>query len=141
MNKIDAVDQVQKSLHNMEAIMGEPVFTEWALIVKSGGKWGLAAYEGPRKPTFTENFQADMKAMRDTLNLEQISVGDYSFSHEGHGSGFDAYMCVAENALLLFNHLDKNTTDIVQNPQWREAQIHFATLLEAFLASPLDMRV
>lgn len=138
MNKIDAVDQIQKSLQNMEAVMGEPVFTEWALIVKSDGKWNLSAYEGSRKQSFAENFRADMKAMRTTLDLEEMAAGDYGFSHEGHGSGFDAYMCVGENALLLFNHLDKSTTEIVGNPKWREAQIHFATLLEAFLSSPLD---
>jgi len=140
MNKIDAVDRVQKSLQKMETVMGEPVFTEWALIVKSNGKWSLKAYEGNRRQSFTENFQTDMRSMRNTLDLDEISVGDYGFSHEGHGSGFDAYMCVAENAFLLFNHLDKSTTEIVENPKWREAQVHFALLLEAFLSSPLDTR-
>ena len=141
MNKHEAIEQIQTSLRNMEAIMGEPVFTEWALIIKVADKWKLFAYHGTRQQTFAENFREDMKAMRSPLDPGENSVGNYGFSHDGHGSGFDAYMCVAENAFLLFNHLNKSTTEIVENPKWREAQIHFALLLEAFLSSPLNAQV
>ncbi|MCU0858584.1 MAG: hypothetical protein MUC65_09310 [Pontiellaceae bacterium] len=139
MNKSEAINQIQQSLKKMDAILGEPVFTEWALIVKLGGKWILSAYCGNRRQTFAENFQEDMRAMRDILDFNETGIGNYGFSHEGHGSGFDAYMCVAENAFVLFNHLNKSTTEIVANPHWLDAQKYFALLLETFMASPLDI--
>jgi hypothetical protein len=64
-------------------------------------------------------------------------VGDFAFSHEGHGTGFDAHMSIGSDLYLLLNNTLKSTGDITSNPKWTAAQIHFAELLEAFIADPV----
>jgi hypothetical protein len=80
-----------------------------------------------------------MAAMRGTFNPAEIQVGDFAFSHEGHGSGFDAYMCIGDHLFVLFNNVEKSTDEITSNPKWKLAQIPFMTLLEHFIANPVKI--
>ena len=42
-------------------------------------------------------------------------MGDFAFSHESYGSGFDAHMCVGTDKLILFNNTEKSTGEITSN--------------------------
>jgi hypothetical protein len=137
MNTAAAIDRIESTLINLETAIGEPVFDEWALAEKTSGGWKLMEYGGHRKEEFLAEFNADIAALRDTLDPSNCQVGDFAFSHEGHGTGFDAHMSVGQNIYLLLNNTRKNTGEITSNAKWTGAQIHFAELLEAFIADPL----
>ena len=137
MNLATAKTRTETALHHLEIALGEPVFDEWALVERSSKGWKLVEYGGARKEEFLTNFGKDIAALRETLDPENIQVGDFAFSHEGYGSGFDAHMCVGDHKLILFNNTKKSTGEITADPRWTNAQVHFSTLLEAFIADPL----
>lgn len=137
MNKAAAIDRIDTALISLEKTIGEPVFDEWALVERHSGGWKLLEYGGHRKEEFLAEFNTDIAALRDTLDPENTHVGDFAFSHEGYGSGFDAHICVGENRFVLFNNTAKSTGEITSNPKWTAAQIHFTELLEAFIADPI----
>lgn len=137
MNLDTAKTRVETALQNMEIAVGEPVFNEWAIVEKSSNGWKLVEYGGSRKEAFIADFSKDIAALRETLDPDHIQAGDFAFSHEGFGSGFDAHMVAGIDKLVLFNNTEKNTDQITCNPKWMNAQIHFSTLLEAFIADPL----
>lgn len=137
MNRQAAADRIETALISMERIVEEPVFNEWALVGKSEAGWKLLEYGGTRKNAFLENFNADLNALKQTFDPFSSQVGDFAFSHEGYGSGFDAHVCAGENIFLLFNNTAKSTGEITTNPKWTSAQIHFSDLVEAFIADPI----
>lgn len=139
MNLDAAKTCIETALQNLETAIGEPVFDEWALVEKSSNGWKLAEYGGTRKEAFLADFGKDIASLRETLDPEHIQLGDFAFSHEGFGSGFDAHMCVGTGKLVLFNNTEKNTDQITSNPMWTKAQVHFSNLLETFIADPLGM--
>lgn len=138
MNTAAAVDRIESALIQLETAVGEPVFDEWALAAKTSNGWTLIEYGGQRKAEFLAGFNADIAALRDTLDPSNTHLGDFAFSHEGHGTGFDAHMCVGEQIFLLLNNTAKSTGEITNSPKWTGAQIHFAELLEAFIADPVS---
>jgi hypothetical protein len=137
MNIAAAEDRIETALISMEKIVEEPVFNEWTLVGKQPAGWKLLSYGGTRKNAFLAEFNNDMAALRNTLDPSTAKVGDFAFSHEGFGSGFDAHICAGENIYLLFNNTAKSTGEITDNPKWTSAQIHFSELVEAFIADPL----
>jgi hypothetical protein len=137
MNIATATDRIETALQHLETAIGEPVFDEWALAEKTSNGWKILGYGGDRKEAFLEEFSVDVAALRDTLDPANTLVGDFAFSHEGYGSGFDAHMCVGENFFVLFNNTGKSTGEITSNPRWTKAQIHFTELLEAFMMDPV----
>jgi hypothetical protein len=138
MNKAAAIDRIDTALISLENTIGEPVFNEWALVEKEANGWSLLEYGGSRKDDFLAEFNSDMAALRNTLDPANTHIGDFAFSHEGHGTGFDAHICGGENIFVLFNNTVKSTGDITSNPKWTAAQIHFTELLEAFIADPIS---
>ena len=138
MNTPAAIDRIESALIKMESSLGEPAFDEWVLVSKTPEGWKLIEYGGPRKEGFLADFNTDVAALKNTLDLSNTYVGDSAFSHEGHGSGFDAHMCIGKDRFLLLNNTAKNTGEITSNPKWIHAQVHFAELLEAFLADPVS---
>lgn len=148
MNLDAAKTRIETALQHMETAIGEPVFDEWAIVERSSllrqssgeqaSGWKLAEYGGSRKEAFVADFGKDIAALRETLDPDNIQLGDFAFSHEGFGSGFDAHMCVGADTLVLFNNTEKSTGQITSNPMWTKAQVHFSNLLEAFIADPLQ---
>lgn len=137
MNLETATAQIETNLKNLETSIGEPVFDEWAIVEKSSEGWKLLEYGGSRHEEFVAEFSQDMAALKETLDPSNIQIGDFAFSHEGFGSGFDAHICAGSDKLVIFNNTDKSTDEITSNPKWTSAQVHFNNLLEAFIADPL----
>ena len=138
MNLATATNRIKIALQSLEESIGEPVFDEWVLTEKMPSGWKILQYGGDRKEAFLEEFNTDIAALRETLNPANTLIGDFAFSHEGYGSGFDAHMCVGKNLFVLFNNTAKSTGEITSNPKWTAAQIHFTELLEAFIADPVE---
>ncbi len=138
MNKEAVADRIETALLSMERVVEEPVFNEWALVEKTDAGWKLIEYGGTRKNDFLENFNTDIAALRSTLDPSNTQVGDFAFSHEGYGSGFDAHICAGKNTFVLFNNTAKSTGEITSNPKWTAAQIHFSELVETFISDPIS---
>lgn len=138
MNTTVAKTHITTALNNLELRIGEPVFNEWALVEKRSEGWKLIEYGGSRKDEFLSEFNTDIAALRETLDPTRTHIGDFAFSHEGFGSGFDAHICAGENLFVLFNNTEKNTGQITSNPRWTAAQVYFTELLEAFIADPIS---
>lgn len=137
MNIPAATDRIETALISLGTSVGEPVFDEWALVEKNEAGWRLIEYGGTRKNDFLAQFNDDLAALRGTLDPSKASVGDFAFSHEGYGSGFDAHICAGESIFVLFNNTSKSTGEITSNPKWTSAQVHFSELMESFIADPL----
>jgi len=137
MNKETAANRIETALINLGKAVGEPVFDEWALVERNEAGWKLVEYGGTRKKDFLDNFNSDIAALRETLDPSSTLVGDFAFSHEGYGSGFDAHICAGKNLFVLFNNTAKSTGEITSNPKWTTAQIHFSNLLDAFIDDPV----
>lgn len=127
---------ISETLAKMAEPFGEPVFDEWFLVGKAGAGWDVLFYQGPRPDAYQAEFTRDMAALRYTLKPGPLQLGDFAFSHEGVGSGFDAHMVAGPEVLVLFNNTEKSTGDITGDPRWKQAQIHFSELLERFIADP-----
>lgn len=138
MNTHHTIEQIESTLAKMQATLGEVVFDEWFLVKWSPEGWEVLYYNGPRTFTYHEAFKADMAALRETLSTD-MPPGDFAFSHEGYGSGFDAHICVGNQLFALFNNTHKNTGEITQNPKWTSAQVHFIGLSESFMVNPLTL--
>ena len=139
MNIPAAEDRIETALISMENVVEEPVFNEWALVAKQTTGWKLLSYGGTRKNSFLAEFNNDLASLKNTLDPAESSIGDFAFSHEGFGSGFDAHLCAGKNIFVLFNNTAKSTGEITANPKWTSAQIYFSELLEAFIADPLSL--
>lgn len=137
MNTAAAIDRIESALVTMETASGEPVFNEWALVEKETTGWKLIEYGGSRKADFLAEFNTDMVALRNTLDPSNTAIGDFAFSHEGQGTGFDAHISAGENIFILFNNTAKSTGEITSNPKWTSTQIHFSELVEAFISDPV----
>ena len=137
MNNATAEARIKTTLNKLEAAVGEPVFDEWVLARKTSTRWQIIVYEGPRQEAFINDFKKDMAALRETLDPAAAPVGDFAFSHEGFGSGFDAYICAGEGLFILLNNTGKSTGEITSNPKWRPAQVHFSDLVESFIVDPI----
>ncbi|MEN7973444.1 MAG: hypothetical protein ABFR47_06380 [Verrucomicrobiota bacterium] len=131
-------NRIESALMKLEAVLGEPAFDEWALAEKIADGWKVIEYGGNRKEEFLTEFNTDIAALKETLDPTNTTIGDFAFSHEGYGSGFDAHICAGKNMFVLFNNTAKSTGEITSNPKWTAAQIHFSELLEAFIADPLQ---
>ncbi|WFB37593.1 hypothetical protein P3T73_07450 [Kiritimatiellota bacterium B12222] len=137
MERPTAHAQIENTLAKMAEPFGEPVFDEWFLVAKAGPGWEVLSYEGPRPDEYQAAFTKDMASLRNTLKPGRLELGDFAFSHEGVGSGFDAHMVAGPEVLVLFNNTGKSTGDITGDPRWKISQIHFNELLETFLSDPV----
>ena len=115
MNQAAAADRIESALISMETAIGEPVFDEWALAEKTVTGWKLIEYGGNRKEAFLAGFNDDMAALRGTLDPSRTSPGDFAFSHEGRGTGFDAHICAGQDIFILLNNTAKSTGEITVN--------------------------
>jgi len=138
MNITTATKRINQSLSDLEQAIGEPVFDEWAMASKVSNGWKILHYHGTRLDEFKTEFNEDIAALHETLDIDNPLIGDFAFSHEGHGTGFDAHMCVGERIFILFNNTQKNTSEITSNPKWKQSQIHFATLLDIFISDAVE---
>lgn len=138
MDSETATTRIETALQKLEGAFGEAVFDEWALVQKTPGGWKILVYRGPRREAFRKNFHADMAALRETFDPDVSEPGEFAFSHEGYGSGFDAHLCAGRNLFILFNNTAKSTGEFTRNPRWRAAQVYFMELVESFIADPLD---
>lgn len=130
---------VGKTLDRMAAICNEPVFDEWALVSLTDTGLSLVEYNGERYDDFLASFSEDFSALKTVFDAQLPGIGEFAFSYEGAGTGFDAFVCVGNNLFLLFNNTQKSTTEIAQSAGWKASQVAFVELCERFMQDSIDL--
>jgi hypothetical protein len=139
MNHAAALVLIRSQLQRMNALYGRPVFDEWALLgLDARGAASVLGYEGPRAEKFADDLPADAEALRQAQARRECHVGDFEFVHEEAGEGLDAFLRVGPAAYLVCNHTGKSMADIRREPRWRQAQVAWFDLAEAFRADPVE---
>ncbi len=133
----EAVQLVQQCANRMNALYGQEVFDEWALVSFEKNEGRILRYLGPRKEDFRRNFFADVAELAPTLFAHQHSVGDFEFARKGSGTKLEAFIVVGDRLYLICNNTALSMDDIAANPAWLNAQAPFAELADKFRSSPV----
>jgi len=137
------LEQAWKSILNcaeeMNARYRDVVFDELAIVSIGDSQTRTVSYQGPRKEVFSESFPKDSAGLRKTVQSggQTYEVGDFEFSHDGTGTGFEAFMMLGRGLCLICNNTGKSMDGISRNPRWLEAQVPFAELSDTFRSNPL----
>jgi hypothetical protein len=123
----------------MNARYGSVVFDEWAIVSLVHNKARILSYSGPRNDDFLKNFAKDLGALRTGLLGGQYGAGDFEFSRQGVGTGFESFMVLGAGAYLICNNTRESMDTITQNPRWLGAQVPFAELADKIRARPLAL--
>lgn len=117
---------------------GNVVFDEWAVISLEEDSARVMAYSGPRREGFRKNFAVDAAALRAGLLGREHPVGDFEFSRQGVGTGFEAFMRLGSDLYLICNNTVQTMDAIAGNPAWIHAQVPFVELSERIRQDPVQ---
>ena len=117
----------------------EVVFDELAIVSFADNHPRTVSYQGPRREAFDAGFAADSAALRAIVRSggQHYDVGDFEFSHEGTGTGFEAFLVLGPDTCLVCNNTVKSMSAIAANPLSLAAQVPFASLAERFRSKPV----
>jgi hypothetical protein len=135
----DATKQIKACAERMNARYNKVVFDEWAIVALEPKKGRLLAYIGPRKEGFQKNFLADAGSLRASLLHQQHQVGDFEFSRQEVGTGFESFMVLGQGLYLICNNTVQSMDNITKDPQWIAAQVPFVELSDKFRDEPLNV--
>jgi hypothetical protein len=121
----------------MDAHYRKVVFDEWAIVSLRQNKGRLLAYVGPRKQDFQKNFLVDAGSLRPGLLTKKHGVGDFDFSRNGVGTGFEAFVVLGEGTYLICNNTVQSMDGIAKDPLWLGAQVPFVELSDTFRGDAL----
>jgi len=135
------LDEVTKHIQACAKLMnehyGRVVFDEWAVVSLRRHDPRVLSYRGPRSDDFLKNFVTDLGGLRADLLNSKYQAGDFEFSHQGVGTGIEAFLVLGNGAYLICNNTQASMTDIVRDPRWLAAQVPFAELSDRVRNSPL----
>lgn len=134
-----ACSRIHDCMNAMEALFGRPLFDEWAVVAVSGAKGHILSYTGPRSTEFGQALARDLRHLRQHIGGGRLQAGDFEFSRDAEGTGFDAVVAMGGDVYLLCNHTESAFSDLAADPLWRKAQVPFVDLTEAFRMRPLEM--
>ena len=138
MNLEAAVERIRKSFSKMNEAYGRTVFDEIAVIGLEDSGLKLHFYDGPRESDFLASFEDDTISLRRELTEDQTDGGgEFSFTREGEGQGFDAYICLGPKLYLFCNNTEKSMQEVTQDPNWLNAQGQFLNASQHFAIDPL----
>jgi hypothetical protein len=129
---------IQDCADQMAARYHKPVFDEWAIVSIAGSKGSLLSYTGPRREGFRQNFLTDIGSLRKGIFAEERAAGDYEFSHEGVGTGFEAFLVLGKGTYLICNHTAQTMDTITKDPLWLAAQVPFVELSDKVRSDPVS---
>lgn len=124
----------------MDALYGQPVFDEWAVISVHEKKARVLAYIGPRRADFQKNFAEDVKDLRTELLAGTHGCGDFGFSRHGVGTQAEAFMVLGQGIYLICNNTAQSMDQITKSTLWLNAQVPFAELGDQFRGDPLTVQ-
>lgn len=137
MNLDEATQLIQTQMDRMAEVYKKPVFDEWAVLFILERRGRILSYHGPRRDDFQRSFLEDVKALGPELLSGRQNIGDFEFSTEGAGTGFDAFIVLGRGLFLICNNTTQSIAGITRNPLWLSAQVPFVELSDRFRADPL----
>jgi len=134
-----AWNSVLHCAQEMNSRYQEVVFDELAIVSIADNQTRTMSYAGPRQEAFTNSFPKDSASLRTVVRQggQVYDVGDFEFSHEGAGTGFEAFMILGKGVCLICNNTSKSMDGISKNPRWLAAQVPFAELSDWFRSNPI----
>ena len=136
--KLEAANRaIKECSERMNAVYGNMVFDEWAIVFFGNKKGCVLSYVGPRKDGFSKNFTVDLDALRQELLNTKHEIGDFDFARNATGTHFDVFMALGSELYLICNNTAESIQDITKDSRWLGAQVPFAELSEKFRADPL----
>lgn len=130
---------IEQCRERMNAVGGEIIFDEWAMVTLAADGATLAAYFGPRVEKFRARFKADIRPLQTEMEGRHLAVGDFVFAAEATGTAYDACVRIGPAAYLWWNHTALTMVEIRASGAWLPAQKRFADLCEQFRADPVDL--
>jgi hypothetical protein len=121
----------------MNALSGDCVFDEWAVVALTRDGAKLVAYQGPRVERFRSRFNADIQPLREELEGRRLQVGEFAFVQDAAGTAYDACVRIGAQVYLWWNNTDATMADIRARGSWLPAQTEFAKLCDQFRRDPV----
>jgi len=122
----------------MNASYKKTVFDEWAIVSFSDRKGRLLSYSGPRKQDFLTNFSRDVGSLRAGLFGKNQYPGEFEFTRQNVGTGFESFMALGEGMYLILNNTVQSMDEIARDPRWLAAQVPFAEFSEVIRQNPVE---
>jgi hypothetical protein len=138
MNFDETMQAVRACAQRMDALYGDTVFDEWALISLQPPQARVLNYFGPRHYEFREQFASDLGSLRAALLQGQHQPGDFEFARHATGTCFEGFMALGDGVFLICNHTRSTMDQIASNPRWLHAQVPFAELSERVCAGAAE---
>lgn len=135
-----AEQEIRKCAEQMRVRYGgRAVFDEWAIVSLSQNKGKILGYIGPRKEGFRANFSADLSGLSASLQSRQHPVGDFEFSRDAVGTGFEGFIVAGDGVYVICNNTTQAMDVIAKDPLWIGAQVPFVELSEKFRNDPVEV--
>ncbi len=128
---------IKASAARMDALYGNTVFDEWAVVSLAENRARVLAYVGPRNDDFLKNFANDLGSLRAELLGGNFGVGDFAFARHGTGTSFEAFLVLGVTVYLICNNTRDSMDNIAKDPRWLKAQVPFAEIGDKLRANPL----
>jgi hypothetical protein len=136
-----ATELIKTCAAQMNARYQNVVFDEWAVVALEESKGQLLSYLGPRKMGFQKNFLVDAGTLRaGLLSDSRRSPGDFEFSRDGVGTGFESFMVLGRGIFLICNNTVQSMDGITKDPRWLGAQVPFVELSDRVRENPVVLR-
>lgn len=139
MDLMQARSLIEQTREHMNALYGDVVFDEWALVTLGSTGAKLAAYDGPRIEKFRSRFVADSRPLQAELDGQKLAVGEFAFVADAAGTAYDACVRVGGRAYLWCNHTSSTMAQIRESKTWLKAQRAFVQMTERFQLDPLEV--
>lgn len=139
MNLETAVALIDKAFSRMADKYGDTIFDEWVIVDFSAKQTPVIHYAGPRKEKLIATFAEDTRILRGMIQDRSLSSGDFEFTKEADGAGFDAILSVGSGLFLLCNNTKTDMGAVTKDPAWKLAQVDFVSLSEKFQMDELSL--
>jgi len=137
MNLQEATRLIRQCAERMDALYGNTVFDEWAVISVHEKMGRILSYLGPRRVDFQKKFAEDVEDLRAEFLSGSHGCGDFGFSRHGVGTKAESFMVLGKGIYLICNNTGQSMDQITKNPLWLQAQVPFAELGDKFRGDPL----
>ncbi len=133
----DTVKLVRCCADRMNALYGNVVFDEWAVLSVTDDQGKLLGYWGPRKQDFINNLKNDLGELRPKLLAHDYHPGDFEFARYANGTNFEAFLVAGPGVYVLCNNTGESMDRISRDARWLSAQVPFVELAETFRKNPV----
>lgn len=139
MNLETATSHIEKAFAKMADKFGDTIFDEWVIVDFSAKNDPVIHYAGPRREKLVATFTEDTRILRGLIRDKSLSAGDFEFTKEADGAGYDAILSLGSGLFLLCNNTRTDMGAVTKDPAWKLAQVDFVTLSEKFQMDELSL--